>query len=82
MKALLIIALILSSSFAKVVQKASLQTLRGEYKPKMPSSIADSAKLVEGKKTESVADQAEIKKLFPNTYGIPWKNRKNLIMAK
>jgi len=71
MKALLIIALILSSSFAKVVEKASLQSLRGEYKPKMPSSITDSAKLVEGKKTESVADQAEIKKLFPNTYGMP-----------
>ena len=71
MKALLIIALVLSSSFSKVLQKASLQTLRGEYKPKMPSSIADSAKLVEGKKTESVADQAEIKKLFPNTYGMP-----------
>ena len=71
MKALLIIALVLSSSFSKVLQKASLQTLRGEYKPKMPSSIVDSAKLVEGKKTESVADQAEIKKLFPNTYGMP-----------
>jgi pyrophosphate--fructose-6-phosphate 1-phosphotransferase len=71
MKALLIIALILSSSFSKVIEKASLQILRGEYKPKMPSSIADSAKLVEGKKTESVADQAEIKKLFPNTYGMP-----------
>ena len=71
MKALLIIALVLSSSISKVVEKASLQTLRGEYKPKMPSSITDSAKLVEGKKTESVADQAEIKKLFPNTYGMP-----------
>jgi hypothetical protein len=44
------IALILSSSFSKVIEKASLQTLRGEYKPKMPSSITDSAKLVEGKK--------------------------------
>ena len=70
MKALLIIALILSSSFAKV-QKATLQSLRSEYKPKMPSSIEGAAKLVEGKKTESVADQAEIKKLFPNTYGMP-----------
>ena len=70
MKALLIIALILSSSFAKI-ERATLQSLRGEYKPKMPSSIEGAAKLVEGKKTESVRDQAEIKKLFPNTYGMP-----------
>ena len=70
MKALLVIALILSSSFAKI-EKATLQSLRGEYKPKMPSSIEGAAKLVEGKKTESVRDQAEIKKLFPNTYGMP-----------
>ena len=71
MKVILIIALIFSSSFSKVLEKPSLQTLRGDYKPKMPSSITDSAKLVEGKKTESVADQDEIKKLFPNTYGMP-----------
>ena len=70
MKALLIIALILSSSFAKIA-KPSLQTLRGEYKPKMPSSITGATKLVEGKKTQSVADQEEIKRLFPNTYGMP-----------
>ena len=72
MKTLLIIALILSSSFEKMAQKASLQSLRGDYKPKMPSSIEGAAKLVEGKKTESVADQEEIKKLFPNTYGMPF----------
>jgi pyrophosphate--fructose-6-phosphate 1-phosphotransferase len=59
MKALLIIALILSSSFAKIA-KPSLQTLRGEYKPKMPSSITGATKLIEGKKTQSVADQEEI----------------------
>jgi len=73
MKTLLIISLILSSTFAKLVQdKPSLQNLRREYKPKMPSSIKGSAKLIEGKNTESVADQAEIKKLFPNTYGMPF----------
>ena len=38
----------------------------------MPSSIKDLAKLIEGKNTESTADQAEIKKLFPNTYGMPF----------
>ena len=71
MKTLLIIALILSSSFEKMAQKASLQSLRRDYKPKMPSSIEGAAKLIESKKTESVADQAEIKKLFPLTYGLP-----------
>ena len=73
MKAILLISLILSSTFAKLVEdKPSLQTLRREYKPKMPSSIKGAAKLIEGKNTESVADQAEIKKLFPNTYGMPF----------
>ena len=73
MKAILLISLILSSTFAKFVEeKPSLQTLRREYKPKMPSSIKGAAKLIEGKNTESVADQAEIKKLFPNTYGMPF----------
>ena len=48
MNVLLLIFLILSSSFAKELNKASLQTLRSEYKPKMPPSIAYSAKLVEG----------------------------------
>ena len=38
----------------------------------MPSSIVGSAKLVEGQKTQSFADQDEIKKLFPNTYGMPF----------
>ena len=71
MKALLLIALILSTSFAKILDKPSLQSLRAGYWPKMPSSITGAAKLVEGKKTQSVADQEEIKKLFPNTYGMP-----------
>ena len=71
MKALLIIALIFSTSFEKILEKPTLQTLRNGYWPKMPSSITGAAKLVEGAKTQSVADQEEIKKLFPNTYGMP-----------
>ena len=48
-----------------------LQTLRADYKPKLPDSVLGGTKLVEGKPTESVADQEEIKKQFPNTYGMP-----------
>lgn len=48
-----------------------LQSLRSEYKPKLPDSVLGATKLVEGKPTQSVADQAEIKKQFPNTYGMP-----------
>ena len=53
------------------MEKSPLQIARAAYQPKMPASIANAAKLVEGKATESVADQADIKKLFPNTYGLP-----------
>ena len=72
MKAIFLIALLISSTFAKIDKdKKTIQDFRAIYQPKIPMSISGSAKLVEGKKTESVADQAEIKKLFPNTYGMP-----------
>ena len=72
MKAIFLLALILSSVFAKVEQdKQDIQSLRAVYHPKVPYSISGSTKLVEGKGTQSVADQEEIKKLFPNTYGMP-----------
>ena len=72
MKAIFLIALIISSSFAKIAeQEKTIQSFRAVYQPKIPYSISGSAKLVEGKRTESVADQAEIKKLFPHTYGMP-----------
>ena len=41
------------------MEKSPLQIARAAYQPKMPASIANAAKLVEGKATESVADQAE-----------------------
>ena len=53
------------------MQKSALQIARAAYKPKLPEGIKAGVKLVEGKVTESVADQAEIKKLFPQTYGVP-----------
>ena len=72
MKAIFLIALLISSTFTKTANEDhDIQKFRAIYHPKIPYSISGSAKLVEGKKTESVADQAEIKKLFPNTYGMP-----------
>ncbi len=50
---------------------SALQSERAKYQPKLPNSLKSSVKLVEGEKTQSVADQTEIEKLFPNTYGMP-----------
>ena len=51
--------------------KSALQIARAAYQPKLPKAFKGGVALKEGKATESVADQAEIKKLFPNTYGMP-----------
>jgi len=48
-----------------------LQQERAKYQPKLPCSLTGSIKLVEGRKTQSVADQKEIRELFPHTYGMP-----------
>ena len=51
-----------------------LQEERLKYQPKLPSSLAggiSSLDCVEGSATQSVANQAEIKELFQNTYGKP-----------
>jgi pyrophosphate--fructose-6-phosphate 1-phosphotransferase len=50
---------------------SALQQERAKYEPKLPKALKGNVKVVEGKKTESVANQAEIKELFPNTYGLP-----------
>ncbi len=51
---------------------SALQKERAKYQPKLPKSLRQgAAKVVEGAKTESVADQKEIAALFPNTYGMP-----------
>ncbi|MDD2602209.1 MAG: diphosphate--fructose-6-phosphate 1-phosphotransferase, partial [Prevotella sp.] len=44
---------------------------RAHYQPKLPKALVDSVKVKEGVPTESVGNQDEIKKLFPNTYGMP-----------
>ncbi|HNW49532.1 MAG TPA: diphosphate--fructose-6-phosphate 1-phosphotransferase [Prolixibacteraceae bacterium] len=50
---------------------SALQKERANYQPKLPNALKGNVKIVEGKATDSVADQADIKKLFPNTYGLP-----------
>ncbi|WP_321345756.1 diphosphate--fructose-6-phosphate 1-phosphotransferase [uncultured Draconibacterium sp.] len=50
---------------------SALQKERAKYQPKLPKSLKGDVKLVEGAKTESVADQKDIAELFPNTYGMP-----------
>lgn len=51
--------------------KSALQIARAAYQPKLPKAFKGGVALKEGQATQSVADQAEIKKLFPNTYGMP-----------
>lgn len=48
-----------------------LQVARAKYEPKVPAALRGNVRIVEGVATESVDDQAEIKALFPNTYGLP-----------
>jgi len=51
--------------------KSPLQIARANYQPKLPAALKGNVILKEGAKTESVADQADIKNLFPNTFGMP-----------
>ena len=44
---------------------------RAAYQPKLPKALQGAVSVKEGAATQSVADQEEIKKLFPNTYGMP-----------
>jgi len=53
------------------MKKSALQIARAAYKPKMPKALYGSVKIEEGAATESVANQEEVKALFPNTYGMP-----------
>ena len=51
--------------------KSALQIARAVYQPKLPKGLKGTVKAVAGAATQSVADQEDIKKLFPNTYGMP-----------
>ena len=50
---------------------SALQKERAAYAPKLPKSLQGFVKLVDGAATKSIADQTEIKELFPHTYGMP-----------
>ena len=55
------------------MELSPLQKARYEYRPKLPEMLKDdigNIKAVEGRATQSVSDQEEIAKLFPNTYGM------------
>ena len=54
------------------MEKSALQIARAAYQPKLPKALRGTLKAVEGAPTQSVADQEEVKKLFPNTYGMPY----------
>ena len=53
------------------MSKSALQIARAAYQPKLPKALRGHVKVQEGAATQSVADQEEIKRLFPNTYGMP-----------
>lgn len=53
------------------MKKSALQIARAAYQPKMPKALSGAVKAEFGAATESVANQNEIKELFPNTYGMP-----------
>ena len=53
------------------MEKSALQIARAAYQPKLPKALQGAVKIKEGAATQSVGDQEEIKKLFPNTYGMP-----------
>ena len=53
------------------MKKSALQIARAAYQPKLPQGLRGNVTIKEGAPTQSVADQEEIKKLFPNTYGMP-----------
>ena len=50
---------------------SALQKERANYQPKLPKALQGAVKVKEGAPTQSVDNQEDIKKLFPNTYGMP-----------
>ncbi len=53
------------------MKKSALQKARASYQPKLPIALTGPVKAVFGKPTQSVANQEDIQKLFPQTYGLP-----------
>jgi pyrophosphate--fructose-6-phosphate 1-phosphotransferase len=59
------------NNYNRIMEISALQKERAAYQPKLPKALQGAVKISEGKPTQSVGDQEEIKKLFPNTYGMP-----------
>ncbi len=53
------------------METSALQKERASYQPKLPKALQGAVKIKEGEPTQSVDNHEEIKKLFPNTYGMP-----------
>ena len=53
------------------MEKSALQIARASYQPKLPKALLGPVKAVEGAPTQSVDNQDEIQRMFPNTYGMP-----------
>lgn len=53
------------------MEKSAFQQARDSYKPTLPKGLRTAVALKEEEATASIADQQEIKSLFPNTYGMP-----------
>ena len=53
------------------METSALQKERASYQPKLPKALKGAVKIKEGEPTQSVDNHEEIKKLFPNTYGMP-----------
>jgi pyrophosphate--fructose-6-phosphate 1-phosphotransferase len=53
------------------MEKSALQMARAAYQPKLPLGLQGDVEVKEGAPTQSVDNQEDIKKLFPNTYGMP-----------
>ncbi len=51
--------------------KSALEIARANYIPKKPAVLEKSVVPQEGAATTAVADEEEIQKLFPKTYGRP-----------
>ena len=59
------VILVLHTSY---MEKSALQKARAAYQPKLPKALQGAVTIKEGAATQSVDNQEEIKKLFPNTY--------------
>lgn len=53
------------------MEKSLFQQARDAYKPTLPKGLRTAVGLKEEEVTASVADQEEIRRQFPNTYGMP-----------